>query len=796
MVQRIFDIVLGFNVDPDKARKATQSIDQMTEHMEKLEDQVTRLNQAEGALNDINSRLAATGAVIFAPLVLSATRYVDAVGKAEQTSRRWIAANEKLSASTVKIGREATGALVPYLETLADIVDMASKIDPGIISAGVNIGGGLILVGAVGLLSANVIKFISATKDLTASMIALRAQGGLTGGLINAGVGITALGVGSALGVGAVNLAGAATGNQRLKEYGFDDAARTLMQAFVAALATGAEILQGTATILLTINRELGFAKIDLKTALAELVDNIRIAAANLVLGISNLEIAGKRIGDFLGIDETGLRQNIQDLERGKENRRVLSNAYEIQNNGTRELTERGRIQQSFDERAAAVQAFDGMVDTALLKVADFFGLIESEYEQTLQYSEEALNKFADFQEGMLDAETEFNENRVEQTTEFEKEALKAQEDFDRQRLESQDDFNRQRQQQEDDFNQRQLEAQQDFEKKQRESVNDFNREQLNAHSEFIESQQQLEIESEQARLDALENFNRQRERAEQDHRDRLRGAAARLDATAVLEELRSHSREQSRAGEDFSREQSEREQQAQERIASERTEFEQLQREREQQFRERQTNERQQFSEAQAKQQNQFEEQQRRTDDNFQRQLDRQQQHFDREQQTRESEFRQRLSQERKNFLELQQERRDEFRQQLEEQEMFQNAESAARERHYLDLQRQYEAFLGGGRLPNRPGQKNIIPAFAEGGLSSGGLAMLHAGEGVLNRQSTDMMMRAVGSFNQSRIQNFINNRSVGDLNNSIQFGGTALSESQIERAMERSMIRLLEQV
>lgn len=798
MAERVFDVVLGFNVDPNKARQAGQAIDQMTEKMEALEDQVTRLNQAEGALNDLNSRIAATGAVVFAPLVLSATRYVDAVGKAEAGSRRWLLANEKISASTVRIGREATNALVPYVEALANVVDMASKIDPAIINAGVNIGGGLILVGAVGLLSANVIKFISAAKDLTAALIALRAQGGAGGALVNAGVGLTAVGVGTALGVGGVNLIGAATDNQRLKDYNLGDLGQTVGQVLIVLLKGITDALTGFTGVIFDIGHAMAVATLDLKTALADLIDSIRLAAVDLALAIANVEIAGKRIGDVLGLDEASLLGTRNNIEYNRANRQALANATEvISPTGERTLTRRGEVEQRFAQWDTNLQNIQEQLDGAIVRIAEFVGLLDTETERAFEALDtDLLDAFGAFREQMADAETAFYEDRAGRIEDFEEDALDAQTEFDRQRLEAQDDYNRQRQQQEDDFNQRQLEAQADFEKKQRDAVSDFNREQLAAQTDFIDSQRQQEQEFRQESIKALEDFNRERERAEQDHEDRLRGAAARLDATAVLEELRSHNRDRTRAEEDFSRTQSEREQQAQERVQSERSEFEQLQRERAQQFRERQQNEQRQFGEQQDKQRSQFEEQQRRADENFKRQLDRQQEHFDREQAQRESEFREQLREEHQNFLELQQQRRDEFRQQLQEREQFQNAESASRLRYYQDLQRQYEAFIGGGRVQQRPGQRTAIPAFAEGGLSSGGLAMLHAGEGVLNRQSTEMMMRAVGGFDQRRIQQFINNstRSMGDMN--LNFQDTVLSESQLSRVVESTVKRMFSEV
>ena len=200
--------------------------------------------------------------------------------------------------------------------------------------------------------------------------------------------------------------------------------------------------------------------------------------------------------------------------------------------------------------------------------------------------------------------------------------------------------------------------------------------------------------------------------------------------------------------------------------------------------FVEHQMNRATQFREKQALEVVQFQEAQARRLEDFQRQRDLTLENFQRSQNERRMAFNQQLNDERQNFNQSQTERRQAFRQQFKDLIAFNSGETEARQQHYARLNADLNRFLFGSvtsQISNIAKTASQAFSFAGGGYSgSGGIAMLHEDEFVLNKPTTSMLERGMGSLTQDKIQNFFQDRNFGDISPTIMIeGSTNMSES-----------------
>lgn len=169
--------------------------------------EVERLNRQAEALSRTSRTIAGTGALIAGPLVAAATAYVTQAGRAEDTSRKWSRATERISDAYQDIGRVSARDILPYLERAADLAETLAGLaerHPDAVRAALGIGGGLLALGTLGTLAAQGIRLYADVKLLAAAalqntaadkmLLAAQGQAGVAAAGRGAGVG----GVGAA----------------------------------------------------------------------------------------------------------------------------------------------------------------------------------------------------------------------------------------------------------------------------------------------------------------------------------------------------------------------------------------------------------------------------------------------------------------------------------------------------------------------------------------------------------------------------------------------------------------------
>lgn len=866
---RILDILIGFKVDPQKSQQAISEIDKLNQRLERLDETASNVNETFDGLEGTATGFAAVGAAVFAPLILSAQKYVDVVGNAEAESREWAATTQKLEKSQVEFGRKATAALNPYRNALADILTKISQVDPAIIQAGVEIGGVVALIGGAGLLAAQVGKLYASSIELVAGIQKLQMMGGLTGRAASAavygGVGIAAIGLGTTIGLNAVRGYGKATDNERLANFGADDAYTAFSQAITVFTSLVLDAGKTVAETLINIDTIMRLAQNRLREAVDDKViseiqkKGLDILKAFEMAQINVEEGTGKIAGGFeraylsflKTIGELKIETKLGDIDIGKElgvNLDEVNDKLEKLGNQTADFESR---RQSLDEKYASKFAdidsrvasyadtaidigerredllnevdavFEGARESIVPKVyesminfGEAVGILEDASEKTKELAtgfaaltdeqkQGLLDSFDQLQTDLADAETAFNDQRKKELADFNEETAKIEDNWQRQRERQAEDFERGRAEREKEFNRQRQQAAQDFAKQQKDAVVDFNREQSKAAQDFEKSRAKTLRDNQKEDLKRIEDFQRERERREQDHRLRLLEAVGRLDATAVLQELRGFQQEDSRAGQDFNRETQERQQQLDQQLADERAAFEEEQRLRRDQFQQQQAEEVQRFQEQQARELERYQLQEQRSKEAFERSQALAQEDFDRSQAERRQQFNERRQEERREFLKSQSERRQAFIAQYNELMGFQNRETNARRQHYQQLERDLQSFLrvqGVRTTATRPtAGRNIrttIQQFAEGGYLPDGIARTHAGEFALNQRTTRLLEgMAGGKLTQQSVQNMVtNNNRPLNITAPITISGTNESPEAIAGAVRRELVTILE--
>ncbi|MBZ0306930.1 MAG: hypothetical protein K8I82_12745, partial [Anaerolineae bacterium] len=477
---RIVDILLGFGVDPQKNQQAIQDVDRLNARVEALDKQVSDLNQTFGALEDVSARVGAAGVAIFAPLVLSAGKYVDTVGLAEKQSREWLRTTEQLNKAQVDIGRKATEALNPYRNALADILTKFSQVDPAIIQAGAEIGGILALVGATGLLAAQVGRYISSTKELIAGLQKLQMAGGLQGRLATGAVGVGSLGVGTVLGVNLVRAIGRARDDERMANYDYGDAARTLGQGIVVLASMFVDAANVVAKSFAYTEAILKLAGLKIEEGFYKVIDALERAYLGILKSFGEMrldfgsvlgkDLGGIDIGEELGINLDGINERLEELNgRSAEfGERAEAIGNELENTLA-----------TIDDNAA------GMKEKLVLPLAEAFGLLEDTAEKQKEVAQgfaslpeeqqrALLDSFDQLQTDLDNAQAEFNEQRRDELEDFNEETLKLEANYQRQRERATEDFERNRLQREKDFQRQQKQAESDFYRQRNQAASDF----------------------------------------------------------------------------------------------------------------------------------------------------------------------------------------------------------------------------------------------------------------------------------------------------------------------------------
>lgn len=310
---------------------------------------------------------------------------------------------------------------------------------------------------------------------------------------------------------------------------------------------------------------------------------------------------------------------------------------------------------------------------------------------------------------------------------------------------------------------------------------------------EFAQRTAELERELEQSlakmRSDYLreeqrrvEDFNRERARAERQHRVSILEAAARLDASAVLQEQRRYAEEERQAKEDFAVETQRRREELALREQQERESF---------QARLRQA-------------QQAYNEQLRRENEQYRRSLAQQHSAYQAELRQLSSALNARLS---ANTTAMQKELAQLFG--------FQTYEYTAREQHYARLKQQLDRWLGStvavpaittaaGRVATTATDalrgifSTLGRVFDSGGYTPSGLVMTRAGEYVLEPHTVRMLEQGLGGpLTQQRVQQLVRTAQYGPVTIHQSFGDIGrYSPRQIESMVERAMINVFQQL
>ncbi|GIV82096.1 MAG: hypothetical protein KatS3mg051_1450 [Anaerolineae bacterium] len=278
------------------------------------------------------------------------------------------------------------------------------------------------------------------------------------------------------------------------------------------------------------------------------------------------------------------------------------------------------------------------------------------------------------------------------------------------------------------------------------------------------------------------EDFQRDRERAERQHRTSLLDAAARLDASAVLQEQRRYAEEERQAREEF--------------------EVETRRRAEELQLREEQ--EREAFRDRLEQAQRAYNEQLRREREQYQRSLAQQHAAFQAELRQLDSALRSKLA---ANQSAMQRELAQLFG--------FQNTEYTVREQHYARLKAQLDRWLAGtvavpgitttvGRVATTAtgAMRDIFSAlgrtFDAGGYTPGGPIYARQGEFVLAPSTTRALERGLGMpLTQQRVVQAVHRSNIGPITVHQSFGDIGrYSPRQIESMVERAMVRVFQQL
>lgn len=179
--QRVLDAMLRFGLDQQSAAEVKASISALTAGLKEAEAQAQRtkagllaLKQSARELQQVSQGLIIGGAAIVGPFIAAANAYVTQTGRAEVASRRWLVATDQIHESFISVGRVATTIIAPELEKLAALSESAAKFaqeHPDAVKAALGIGGGLVVLGALGSIAAEGIKLYADVKLLGAAAL-------------------------------------------------------------------------------------------------------------------------------------------------------------------------------------------------------------------------------------------------------------------------------------------------------------------------------------------------------------------------------------------------------------------------------------------------------------------------------------------------------------------------------------------------------------------------------------------------------------------------------------------------
>jgi hypothetical protein len=145
-------------------------------------------------LQQISQKALMAGGAILAPFIASVAKFTAAAAKSDPVAQQYRASMKSLEESTNKIGRTTTDILNPALKVTAEIMaDIARTVEsnPALVQGALGVGGGLVALGTIGTVVAQV-KMITSTLALLTGVGGAVAGAEVAGGAV-AGSGIAAI---------------------------------------------------------------------------------------------------------------------------------------------------------------------------------------------------------------------------------------------------------------------------------------------------------------------------------------------------------------------------------------------------------------------------------------------------------------------------------------------------------------------------------------------------------------------------------------------------------------------------
>lgn len=150
------------------ALEAQKQIQKFNKELQETERRVADMRQLSTSIGRISQGLFLAGSAVTTTFYVSANkeaqRIKEAGGVVDETTQKWLLAQERIQRSYQRIGRSAMTAMLPVLEDAAALAERASKFvekNPDLVRSVLKTGQIVAVVGAVGMLAARGIKFVA-----------------------------------------------------------------------------------------------------------------------------------------------------------------------------------------------------------------------------------------------------------------------------------------------------------------------------------------------------------------------------------------------------------------------------------------------------------------------------------------------------------------------------------------------------------------------------------------------------------------------------------------------------------
>jgi hypothetical protein len=178
MDERILNAILRFGLDKASLEQVKQGEKSVVDGLKEVQKQAEASQKKYAAwqqqadkLGQIGMKLGATGMVIGAPLVAAMASYVNAAGKSEQSSRQWLAAQDRIAASTERIGKVALEGVLPVIEQVAGLTEKAAAFaekNPDAVKGILGVSAALVGVGSLMSVASQGMKLVFGVQEMAA----------------------------------------------------------------------------------------------------------------------------------------------------------------------------------------------------------------------------------------------------------------------------------------------------------------------------------------------------------------------------------------------------------------------------------------------------------------------------------------------------------------------------------------------------------------------------------------------------------------------------------------------------